>query len=92
MEAQMALARGGLAVPLKIFTKVALVQNKKPPTPVVKKRGGLYLPTLRVQDETGRLNLKNIQPPTSNSQHPVKAPRSCHWMFDVGWWMLPEVR
>jgi hypothetical protein len=31
MEAQMALAKGGLAVPLKIFTIVTFGSDKKPP-------------------------------------------------------------
>jgi hypothetical protein len=32
MEAQMARAKGSLAVPLKIFTTFVSVQNKNPPT------------------------------------------------------------
>ena len=34
------------------------------------------------------MKMQNIQHPTSNIQHPLDARRGCHWMFDVGCWML----
>jgi putative membrane protein insertion efficiency factor len=32
--------------------------------------------------------MKNIQHPTSNTQHPVALRYDGHWLFDVGCWML----